>query len=67
MLAIIKSMVYVLTYTTPVENIRHICDMDYNHLESHALVSFVIGCQQDQFGRRLYSEEKLKEIYNEEK
>jgi hypothetical protein len=65
MMAIIKSMIYLATYTTPDQNIRHICDNSYNHLKPHNQVSFVIGCQKDKFGRRLYSPEKLKEVYEE--
>ena len=65
MMAIIKSIIYLATYATSAPEIRHICDMPHNHLKPHSQISFVIGCQKDKFGRRLYSPEKLKEVYNE--
>lgn len=63
MMAIIKSLIYVATYTSDARPVEHICNKDFSHLKPRAMVSFAIGCQEGLYGRRLYSEAKLKELY----
>ena len=65
MLALIKSIIYIATFTgNPVQEPTNICAMDLTHLNHSTQIEISIGCSKVN-GRRVYSNRILEDLYNE--